>query len=69
METKIAGKVQNLPALAAILNPAPYDLYSLFQFEGSDVISVLKNSIGYIFVFFRSLLVKNETFHQTAASV
>ena len=25
--------------------------YSLFQFEGSDVISVLKNSIEYSFVF------------------
>ena len=30
--------------------------YSLFQFERSDVISVLKNSIEYSFVFFKRLL-------------
>ena len=33
-----------------------YGSYSLFQFEGSDVISVLKNSIEYSFVFFKCLL-------------
>ena len=31
--------------------------YSLFQFEGSDIISVLRNSIVYSFVFFKCLLV------------
>ena len=35
---------------------SPYSSYSLFQFEGSDVISVLKNSIEYSFVFFKCLL-------------
>ena len=30
---------------------SPYGSYSLFQFVGSDVISVLKNSTEYIFVF------------------
>ena len=30
-------------------------LYSLFQFEGSDVIFVLKSSIEYSFVFFKCL--------------
>ena len=30
--------------------------YSLFQFEGSGVISVLKTSIGYSFVFFKCLI-------------
>ena len=35
---------------------SPYGSYSLFQFEGSDVISVLKNSIEYSFVFFKCLL-------------
>ena len=34
----------------------PYSSYSLFQFEGSDVISVLKNSIEYSFVFFKCLV-------------
>ena len=34
---------------------SPYGSYSLFQFEGSDVISVLKNSIEYSFVFFKCL--------------
>ena len=34
----------------------PYGSYSLFQFERSDVISVLKNSIEYSFVFFKCLL-------------
>ena len=29
-----------------------YGSHSLFQFEGSDVISVLKNSIEYSFVYF-----------------
>ena len=33
-----------------------YGSYSLFQFEGSAVISVLKNSIEYSFVFFKCLL-------------
>ena len=32
-----------------------YASYSLFQFEGSDVISVLKNSTEYSFVFFKCL--------------
>ena len=35
---------------------SPYGSYSLFQFEGSDVISVLKNSIEYSFVFFKCLI-------------
>ena len=35
---------------------SPYGWYSLFQFERSDVISVLKNSIEYSFVFFKCLL-------------
>ena len=35
---------------------SPYGSYSLFQFEGSDVISVLKNSIEYSFVFFKCLV-------------
>ena len=34
---------------------SPYGSYSLVQFEGSDVISVLKNSIEYSFVFFKCL--------------
>ena len=33
--------------------------YSLFQFERSDVISVLKNSIEYSFVFFKCLSSQN----------
>ena len=36
---------------------SPYGSYSLFQFEISDVISVLKNSIEYSFVFFKRLVV------------
>ena len=35
---------------------SPYGSYSLFQFERSDVISVLKHSIEYSFVFFKCLL-------------
>ena len=35
---------------------SPYGSYSLFQCEESDVISVLKNSIDYTFVFFKCLL-------------
>ena len=35
---------------------SPYGSYSLFLFERSDVISVLKNSIEYSFVFFKCLL-------------
>ena len=35
---------------------SPYRSYSLFQLEGSEVISVLKNSIEYSFVFFKCLL-------------
>ena len=35
---------------------SPYGSYSLFQFEGSDVISVLKNSTEYSFVFVKCLL-------------
>ena len=35
---------------------SPYGSYSLFQFERSDVISVLKSSIEYSFVFFKCLL-------------
>ena len=34
----------------------PQGWHSLFQFEGSDVISVLRNSIEYSFVFFKCLL-------------
>ena len=37
---------------------SPYGSYSLFQFEGSDIISVLKNSIEYSFVFFKCLIRK-----------
>ena len=37
---------------------SPYGSYSLSQFEGSDVISVLKNSIEYSFVFFECLLMQ-----------
>ena len=35
---------------------SPYGSYSLFEFEGSDVISVLKNTIEYSFVFFKCLI-------------
>ena len=35
---------------------SPYGSYSLFQFERSDVISVLKNSREYSFVFFKCLI-------------
>ena len=35
---------------------SPYGSCSLFQFEGFDIISVLKNSIEYSFVFFKCLL-------------
>ena len=35
---------------------SPYGWYSLFQFEGSGIISVLKNSTEYSFVFFKCLL-------------
>ena len=35
---------------------SPYGSYALFQFERSDVISVLKNSIEYSFVFFKCLI-------------
>ena len=35
---------------------SPYCSYSLFHFERSDVISVLKNSIEYSFVFFKCLV-------------
>ena len=35
---------------------SPVGSYSLFQFERSEVISVLKNSIEYSFVFFKCLL-------------
>ena len=34
---------------------SPYGSYSLFQFEGPDVISVLKNSTEHSFVFFKCL--------------
>ena len=34
---------------------SPYGSYSLFQFERYDVISVLKNSTEYSFVFFKCL--------------
>ena len=34
----------------------PYGSYSLFQFERSDIISVLKNLIEYSFAFFKCLL-------------
>ena len=40
----------------------PYGSYSLFQFERSDVISVLKNSIEYSSVFFKCL--SDQTFCQ-----
>ena len=33
----------------------PYGSYSLFLFEGSDVIFVLKNSTEYSFMFFKCL--------------
>ena len=36
---------------------SPDDSYSLFQFETSDAISVLKNSIEYSFVFFACIIV------------
>ena len=36
---------------------SPDGSYSLFQFERIDIISVLKNSIEYSFVFFKCLLV------------
>ena len=35
---------------------SPYGSYSLFQFERSDVISVLKNSIEHSLVFFKCLI-------------
>ena len=35
---------------------SPEGLYSLFQFESSDVNSDLKNSIKYSFVFFKCLI-------------
>ena len=35
---------------------SPYGSYFLFQFERSDVISVLENSIEFSFVFFKRLL-------------
>ena len=35
---------------------SPYGSYPLFQFEGSDAFSVLKNSIEYSFVFFKCLI-------------
>ena len=38
---------------------SPYGSYSLFKFEGSDVISVLKHSIEYSFVFCKCLLESN----------
>ena len=34
---------------------SPYGSYSLFQFKESDLISVLKNSVEYSFVFFKCL--------------
>ena len=37
-------------------SPYNYGSYSLFQFEGSDVISVFKNSVEYRFVYFKCLL-------------
>ena len=37
---------------------SPDGSYSLFQFQGSDVISVLKNSIDYSFVFFKCLTIR-----------
>ena len=36
---------------------SPYGSYSLFQFERSDVVSVLKNSIEYGFVFFKCIFI------------
>ena len=38
---------------------SPYGSCSLSQFEGSDVISVFKNSIEYSFVFFKCLMKTN----------
>ena len=35
---------------------SPDGSYYLFQFEGSEVISVIKNSIEYSFVFFMFLM-------------
>ena len=51
--------VRSLRLSQRILTLWPYGEYSLFQFEGSDVISVLKNSIEYNFVFFKCLLFNN----------
>ena len=39
---------------------SPYGSYSLFPFEGSDFISVLKNSIEYSFVFLKCLIVQSQ---------
>ena len=49
---------------------SPGGSYSLFQFERSDVISVLKNSIEYSFVFFKCLLMQNSSiFCQSAYQI
>ena len=40
---------------------SPHGSYSLFQFEGTDVISVLKNSIENNPVFFKCLLHKKNS--------
>ena len=40
---------------------SPYGQYSLFPYEGSDVISVLKNSIEYSFVFCKCSFEKRMT--------
>ena len=42
---------------------SPYDSHYLFQFEGSDVISVRKSSIEYSSVFFKCLLEAGELSH------
>ena len=45
----------NTPSVQGLFNSS----YSLFQFEGSDIISVLKSSTEYSSVFFKCLLVKS----------
>ena len=37
---------------------SPYGSYSLFQFEGSDVTSVLKNPLEYSFVFLKAQFIR-----------
>ena len=46
---------------------SPYGWYSLFQFDGSDIISVLKNSTEYSFVFFECLIVGPQKVRQLSS--